>query len=129
MRVLRRRHTLGLFTLFALAMQLVLALAETHTHNTALAHGKDLAARAVTYGLCRPTAERPCPAPTQHDDSKCSICVSIAAAGTAVLQAPPPPLVPHGKVVPLPPTRIAAFPHGGETVHFQARAPPLFIEA
>jgi hypothetical protein len=129
MRVFRHRHTLGLFTLFALAMQVVLSLAETHTHNMALAHAEGLATRAFTYGLCRPSAERPCPAPTRHDDSKCSICVSIAAAGTAVFQAPPPPLVRHEQVVPSPPARIDALPHGGETVHFQARAPPLLIAA
>jgi hypothetical protein len=129
MRVFRRRHTLGLFTLFALAMQVVLALAETHAHNPIPAHVGTPAARALTYGMCQTSDARPCPAPTQHDDSKCSICVSIATAGTAVFQAPPPPLVRHEQIVPPPPARIAALPHGGETVHFQARAPPLLIAA
>ncbi len=129
MRVFRHRHTLGLFTLFALAMQVVLALAETHAHNPIPAHVGTLAARALTFGMCQTSAARPCPAPSRHDDSNCPLCWSIAAAGTAVFQAPPPPIVPRQQFVPAPPTRIAALRTGGETVHFQARAPPLFIAA
>ena len=67
MRVFRHRHTLGLFTLFAFAMQVVLALAETHTHNTALAQAEGLATRAFTVRPVPPERRTalPCPHPAR----------------------------------------------------------------
>jgi len=125
MRILRHRHTLGIVALLALAMQAVLALAQTHTHTYARAGSDDLAKRAITYGLCRADAQRPCPAPARHDDhSKCPLCWSMSVASTAVLSAPPAiPLV-NPRIEPPPPVRMAARVQGLSTVHFQARAPP-----
>jgi hypothetical protein len=123
MRVLRQRHTLGLVTLLALAMQVVLALANTHTHKVSAAG--QLATRAITYGMCRVDAERPCPPPAPHDDhSKCPLCWAMGLASAAVLSAPPAiPLI-HSRLALPPPVRTAAATLRISTVQFQARAPP-----
>jgi hypothetical protein len=125
MRVFRRRSSLGFLALLAVAMQAVLAFANTHTHaHSAVVAGK-LATRAITYGACAVRAERPCPPSVPHDDQgNCPICWSVNLASAAILQQPP--------VIPMPPERFAApeLVHApsavavAERVHFQARAPP-----
>jgi hypothetical protein len=125
MRVLRRRHTLGIVALFALAMQAVLALAHTHSHTYARAGADDLAKRAITYGLCRADARRSCPAPAPHDDhSKCPLCWSMSLASTGVLSAPPAITLIKARIELAPPIRTAVRAQGNWIVHFQARAPP-----
>jgi hypothetical protein len=125
MRVLRRRFSLGFLALLAVAMQVVLAFADTHTHAHAPAAGK-LATRAITYGACGVRSQHPCAPTAPHDDrGNCPICWSVSLASTAILQPPPAP--------PTPPTQFAApqaFPAlpilaGDERVYFQARAPPV----
>jgi hypothetical protein len=129
MRIFRHRHTQIIVTLLAFAMQVVLALADTHTHGTAhsfaMLHADgSLATRAATYGLCRAGPGKPCPAPVQHDDRNCPLCWSLAIAGTAVLSVPPPLPVRDVILAPPAPALVAALALDGETVHFQARAPP-----
>jgi hypothetical protein len=133
MRILRHRHTLALIALLAFAMQGVIAFAHTHVHTSApgpLAAASvkgGLAMRAITYGLCRPDAARPCPSPVQHDDRNCPICWSVNLAGTAVLAVPPVVLLPTApKSVPAP-QRIAALLLDAARTNFQARAPPRTV--
>lgn len=124
MRVFRNSHTLGFAALLVFAMQLALVFADTHVHVAQLARTQDLAARAITYGMCRPDAERPCPAPVQHDDSKCQICSAISLAGAALVSVPAPlPALLRIAAPPTPP-RAAALVHGAGGIHFHARAPP-----
>jgi hypothetical protein len=123
MRVLRRRHTLGCAALVALAMQVALAFAHTHVHATPPAR-EGLAARAITFGLCRQSDERPCPPSVPHDDHQCPICVAVSHAGAAVLSAAPGILVRHTDGGPPSPRRLAAHVDGIARLHFQARAPP-----
>jgi hypothetical protein len=131
MRILRHRHTLAFITLLAFAMQGVIALAHTHVHTgapgplaAASVQKGGLATRAITYGLCRPDAARPCPPPAEHDDHNCPICWSVNLAGTAVFGVPPAvPLLKAPKAVPAP-LRIAALLLDAARIHFRARAPP-----
>lgn len=128
MRVFRRRSSLGFLALLAFAMQAVLAFAQTHTHAHTSAIAGKLATRAITYGACAPSAQHPCaPSVPQDDGGNCPICWSVNLATVAILHQPP--------VVPAPPARFAApepvnAVHalaGGESVHFQARAPPVLL--
>jgi hypothetical protein len=129
MRVFRRRSSLGFLALLAFAMQAVLALAQTHAHaHASAAAAGPLAMRAITFGACAPRAEHPCaPSVPRDDGGNCPICWSVNLATAAILHQPP--------VVPTPPARFAApepvnAVHaltGGESVHFQARAPPLLL--
>ncbi len=124
MRVFRRRRTLGLVALLAIALQGVLALAQTHTHTYGFARGEGLAQRAITHGMCRADAAHKCPPSAPHDDH-CSICGALSLAGAALPQTPPPlPLI-HAPLGAPPPIRAAALVEDISTVHFQARAPPL----
>jgi hypothetical protein len=128
MRVFRRRSGLGFLVLLAFAMQAVLAFAGTHTHtHSPIVTGK-LATRAITYGACTPRAQHPCAPSVPHDDGgNCPICWSVNLATAAILHQPP--------VIPTPPARFAApepvnAVHalaGAESVHFQARAPPVLL--
>jgi len=114
-----------LLTLLAIAMQVVLAFAETHSHTYAAAGTQALAQRAITYGMCRVDAERPCPPPPLHDDhGQCAICGALSLAGSALLQVAPPLPLTHVPIGVPPPIRAAALVEGVSTVHFQARAPP-----
>ncbi len=124
MRVFRRRQTLRIAALLALAMQVVLAFAQTHTHSYGFAGSRVLAQRAITFGMCRADAAHPCP-PAPHDDhEQCSICGALSLAGSALLYAPLAlPLV-HAPMGAPPPVRAVALVQGVSTVHFQARAPP-----
>ncbi len=125
MRVLRRRNSLGLVGLLALAMQAALVLAHTHVHTYVAAASEGLAQRAVTYGMCRAGAEQPCSPQAPHDDhGKCPICVSLSLASAAVLDAPPVTPLPTLKFATLAPVHVIASVRGVSSVHFQARAPP-----
>ncbi len=126
MRVFRRRRTLRSLALLALAMQAVLAFAQTHTHSYGFAAAQSLAQRAITSGMCRAAAERPCPPSAPHDDhGQCSICGALSLAGAALPQTPPPlPLI-HAPLAAPPPTSAVALVEGVSSVHFWARAPPL----
>jgi hypothetical protein len=127
MRVFRRRSSLGFLALLAFAMQAVLVFAQTHTHAHMSAVAGKLATRAITYGACIPRAQQPCAPSVPHDDGNCQICWSVNLATAAILHKPP--------VVPTPPARFAApepvkAVHalaGGESVYFQARAPPALL--
>jgi hypothetical protein len=126
MRVFRGRHSLGCVALLAFAMQATLALALTHAHthrHAGFAGG--LETRAITYGACRASAQRPCPLLVPHDDdSKCPICWSVSLATSAVPQPPPVVSFHPPQFDAPPPARVVAVAYGNETVHFQARAPP-----
>jgi hypothetical protein len=125
MRFFRYRRTLGLLALLAMAMQGVLAFAQTHVHSPAPLRSGVLATRAITYGMCRPDAERPCPAPERKDDhATCPICQAMSLASAAVLQAPPVMPFRHEPVQALTPDRVASLRQGGERVNFRPRAPP-----
>jgi hypothetical protein len=141
MRIFRHRHMQVFIALLAFAMQAVLAFADTHTHGTprsfaslhaaarhatALHAGGSLAMRAVTYGICRADSAQ-CPAPAQDDDRNCPLCASLALAGTAVLAVPPPLPVRDVIIAPPVPVVLASLALDGETVHFQARAPPRLV--
>lgn len=129
MRVLRQRQTLGCVALLALAMQAVLAFAHTHSHATSLPRADSLAARAITYGMCRAGAEQPC-APVPHDDhGKCSLCWSMSHAAAGVIGAPPTASLPHCAEPMLSPARAAAPRQAWTSIQFQARAPPARAEA
>lgn len=128
MRFFRRRSSLGFLALLAFAMQAVLAFAQTHSHAHASAVAGKLATRAITYGACTPRAQHPCAPSVPHDDGgNCPICWSVNLATAAILHQAP--------VVPTPPARFAApepvnAVHalaGGESVLFQARAPPALL--
>lgn len=125
MRVFRRRQSLGFVALLALALQAALAFGHTHAHSYAVSDAEGLAQRAVTYGMCRAVAERPCPPQVPHDDhAKCPICWSMSQASSTVLAVPPAMPLRHPKVVMLAPAPTAAPVRGVLSVHFQARAPP-----
>ena len=127
MRVFRRRSSLGFLALLAAAMQAVLAFADTHTHAHSQAVAGTLAVRAITYGACAVRAQHPC-APSAPHDGNCPICWSVNLATAAILHQPP--------AIPTPPARFAAPEPvhavdalaGSESVHFQARAPPVFLQ-
>jgi hypothetical protein len=125
MRVLRRRFSLGLLALLAVAMQMVLAFADTHAHAHSPIAGK-LATRAITYGACAVRAQHPCPPTTPHDDrGNCPICWSVNLASTAILQQPPALPVPPARFVVPPPAPALPVLAGDKSVNFQARAPPV----
>jgi hypothetical protein len=111
-----RRQIFGRLALFALATQLVLSFGHVHLHAT---HAP--AASSPAAGDAK--APAPCPA---HDDDEqhCSICWTIAIAGSGVLSAPSvldAPRVPA--TAPRPPIAVGQLGDNG-TVKFQARGPP-----
>jgi len=125
MRVFRRRSRLGYFALLALALQVALAFAHAHSHAYGAAAVSDLAQRAITYGMCRPGTESPCPAPAHHNDgSNCPICWSTSLASAAVLHAPPLLALPAHPAERQRPLRARLRLHGDAPVYFRARAPP-----
>lgn len=130
MRVFRRRQTLGFLALLAVAMQGLLAFAHTHVHSPAALRSASLATRAITYGMCRADAERPCPPPARKDDhAGCSLCLAMSLGAAAVLQSPPTLPFAHQPMDLRAPVLATARTQGGESFHFQARAPPRVIEA
>jgi hypothetical protein len=127
MRFFRRRSSPGLVALLAFAMQAALVLAQTHDHSHVHTQaGARAWAQSVQAMACRAVVHPGCAPIVPHDHrSDCPLCWSIAAAGAAVL--PTALAVTHE--VPsfgvLQPQLAAAGLPGTDTVHFQARAPPL----
>ena len=128
MRFFRRRSSLGFLALLAVAMPAVLAFAETHAHSHAQAVAGKLAMRAITFGACAPRAQHQCAPSVPHDDGgNCPICWSVNLATAAILhQSPVVPTPPTRFAVPQPVNTVYALA-GGESVHFQARAPPVLL--
>lgn len=127
MRALRHHTTLGTIALLAFALQVVLACAHMHAHDDVAAGARDMAARAVTYGMCRAADGRTCPAPAQHDDSGCPTCWAAGLASFAVLGSPPVaalPTVGFGETLP---ERETGQLCASSSVHFNARAPPHLV--
>jgi hypothetical protein len=131
MQVFRRRRMLRCAALLALAMQALLAFAQTHTHthshtySFSFAGADALPKRAMTYGMCPESAEHACPAPAPHDDhGTCTLCVLISLASAAVVNAPPTVALIRLPIETPPPVRTAEAAPSVSTVHFQARAPP-----
>lgn len=126
MRFFRRRSSPGFLALLALAMQLGLALAQTHFHSDAA--GQRSWAKSVAAGFCRANAHHSCPAPAHTPSDHrpaCPICQAVNLASLSVLQAPPAmPPTPARLALPRAQRAVASL-HGAETVHFQARAPPI----
>lgn len=119
MRFFRRDRRFVWLALFASTAQLVLTFGHVHLH--AIEHHQAAVAAA---GTCAFHVQSPCPKPSD-DDANCPICNVISLAGTLV---PPQPIaIEFPKLVAnvvAPRLSIGSFRHS-ETVHFQARAPPL----
>ena len=129
MRVFRRRSSLGFLALLAIAMQAVLAFAQTHSHAHSQAVARQLATRAITYGACIPRAQHPCSPSAPHDDpSNCQICWSVSLATAAIINQPPAVLAPPARFAAPEPARAVHVLGGGDSVHFQARAPPVLLK-
>jgi hypothetical protein len=128
MRVFRRRFSLGFLALLAFAMQAVLAFAQTHSHAHSQAVAGQLATRAITYGACAVRAQHPCPPSAPHDDpSNCPICWSVSLATAAIINQPPAVLAPPARLAAPEPARAVHVLGGDDSVHFQARAPPVLL--
>jgi uncharacterized paraquat-inducible protein A len=128
MRFFRRRSSLGFLALLAVAMQAVLAFAETHAHVHSQAVVDKLATRAVTYGACAPRALHPCAPSTPHDDrGNCPVCGAVNLATAAILDQPPAVLTPPARFPAPAPVRVIHAVGGDDSVHFQARAPPALL--
>jgi hypothetical protein len=126
MRFFRRRSSLGFLALLAVAMQAVLAFAETHVHSQAVVD--KLATRAVTYGACAPRALHPCAPSTPHDDrGNCPVCGAVNLATAAILDQPPAVLTPPARFPAPALVRVIHAVGGDDSVHFQARAPPALL--
>ncbi len=119
MRFFRRDRRFTWLALFALTAQLVLTFGHVHLH--AFQHHQ--AAVAAT-GTCASHVQSSCPKHSD-DDANCPICNLISLAGTLV--TPQPIAVDFPSLVSdvvAPQFSIGSF-RRTETVHFQARAPPL----
>jgi hypothetical protein len=115
-----RREIFCRLALFALATQLVVSFGHVHLHEP---H----APAAASPASCDAKAPASCPAHDDDDEQHCSICWTIAIAGSVVLSAPPVLDVPRVAVAPpVVPIVIGQF-RDNATVHFQARAPPRSI--
>jgi hypothetical protein len=123
MRALRRRPALVCLALLALAMQAMLAFAQTHAHTHAR-RTADLESRALTFGACAATSELPCPVPVRDDDSQCEACSLIALAGSAVLEPPASLPLLAQPYAPLQPARTVGVLGRDAAAPFQARGPP-----
>jgi hypothetical protein len=115
MQAFWRHRVNGWLALLALATQLVLSFG--HVHN----HGAPQAAAAAH--ACEGKASAPCPAPND-DEQHCSICWTVAIAGSLVLTAPAALEAPSVEAVPLEPATVTGQLRDAGTVQFQARAPP-----
>lgn len=124
MRFFRRCSSPGFLALLACAMQLGFVLAQTHSHSDAA--GQRSWARSVAASFCRTSTHRSCPTPAPaNDHSNCPVCQAVSLASLSILQAPPAlPSTPARVVMPRA-QRVVASLHGADTVHFQARAPPI----
>ena len=115
-----RREVFCQLALFALATQLVLSFGHVHLHEP---HTP----AAVSPASCDGKASASCPAHDDDDEQHCSICWTIAIAGSVVFSTPPVLEVPRIAVAPpKAPIVIGQF-QDNATVHFQARAPPPSI--
>ena len=119
MQLLRRHQSLVWLALFALCAQLVLSFGHVHLHLAQ--HHAD----AATPGTCATHAQSPCPKPSDDDDAHCAICWTLSIAGTLVLPAPPAIDIPSLEPFPVERPLSVGSLWGKETVHFQARGPPL----
>jgi len=120
MRFFRRNRNLAWLALFALSAQLALTFGHVHLHT--VNHSADVASSAA----CSANTQSPCPAHDDgDDDAHCPLCWSIAMAGTLVVPAVPVvDLPPRGRIRVEPLLSVGSL-WSAETVHFQARAPPL----
>jgi hypothetical protein len=115
-----RREIFGRLALFALATQLVLSFGHVHLHEPHAPAASPVSCDAKTQA----PSKTPCPA-HDDDDEHCSICWTIAIAGSIVLAAPPVLEIPRVTVVsPRPPIVVGQLAEAS-TVKFQARGPPL----
>lgn len=128
MRVFRRRSSLGFLALLAVAMQAVLAFADTHTHAHSTVVAGKLATRAITYGACAARAQHPCAPSAPHNDrGNCPICWSVNLATAGILHQLPAVPTPPARFAAPEPVRALPVLGGDESVHFQARAPPVLL--
>ena len=128
MRVFRRRSSLGFLALLAVAMQAVLAFAETHAHAIPRRSRASWRRGRSPIGACAPRAQHPCPPSTPHDDrGNCPICWSVNLATAAILNQPPAVLTPPARFAAPEPVRVIHALGGDDSVHFQARAPPALL--
>jgi hypothetical protein len=126
MRFFRRRPSLGLVALLALATQGYLSFGHTHVHAHRASDA--VATPVVASGDCSPAARPSCPQPASNDDdAACAICWTMGLVASLVLPEsprvsfqPPPNLAPG-------PVRVALRPADNKTVQFHARAPPLAL--
>lgn len=126
MRALRHRHYLRGLAMLVFAMQALLAFAHTHTHSLSRSGPDRLAVRAITYGMCRPGGEKPCPPAPKHDEHQtCSICWTVAMAGPGLLASPPAILPRHARAMIAAPVRISGLTGSEPNSSFEPRAPPL----
>ena len=127
MRFFRRRSSLGFLALLAVAMQAVLAFAETHAHSHAQA------VRASSR--CGPSLSAPAPrAPSTlallqlHTTTRqLSGLRAVNLATAAILNQPPVVLTPPARFPAPAPVRVVHAVGGDDSVHFQARAPPALL--
>jgi hypothetical protein len=118
MRFFRRNRRFAWLALFALTAQLALTFG--HVHLPGVQHHAD----AIAQGSCGSQTQSPCPADNDADDH-CALCWTISIAGTLVVPAAPVvDLPPHERMRVEPLLSVGSL-WGSETVHFQARAPPL----
>lgn len=124
----RLRPNFGHVALFALALQAGMVFGHTHAYKHPSADNH--LSLAAAYGACL-SAERPhCP-PADHDDNgkACAICWSTYLAKSAVLYPPPSLRLPSDAIEAHLPVRSAVSSRRNDTVHFQARAPPVAVLA
>ena len=119
-----RREIFGRLALFALATQLVLSFGHVHLHEP---HAPATAAPVSCDANAPTPANTPCPAHDDDDEQHCSICWTIAIAGSIVVAAPPVLEVPRVTLVPPRPPITVGQLSDVSTVKFQARAPPPSI--
>jgi hypothetical protein len=115
-----RREMFCRLALFALATQLVLSFGHVHLHEP---H----APAAASATSCDAKTPAPCPAHDDDHEQHCSICWTIALAGSLVLAAPPLLEVPRLTVAPRKAPIVIGQFQDNATVHFQARGPPPSI--
>jgi len=117
MRLFRRNRRLSWLVLGALGAQLLISFGHHHSHTGAHAVAAHVAS-------CKPNEQTQCPSDHDEDEHHCAICWALSLAGRVVLPQP--------ASIDWPITLPKAFEHspsvislcGGETIKFQARAPP-----
>jgi len=127
MRFFRRRSSPVLLALLAFAMQAGLLLAQMHTHSRLHTRAEGRAwATSIVALACQSIMRPGCPPVAPHDHREdCPVCCSLAVASAAVMPAAPAvaPEIPLFAAL-RPVLAVAGLP-GTDTVHFQARAPPI----